>query len=142
MSRTLCCQGYQQYRDMSNSAVIPGGIYSDHGWVLHGDGEQPREDSLYRGPFFIELFEGITSIVDLLSDAGGETNQDVTSFLGDELGMSSRAEEMPMPFSSEVNGTGILEVCYPFLFRRHFPLAVHGKVCLAVDVIAFEGIGC
>lgn len=126
---------------MSNSAVIPSGIYSDHGWVLHGDGEQSREDSLHRGSLFMEFFEGPTSVVDLLSDAGGETNQDVTSFLGEELGMSCRAEKVSMLFCSEVDGARILEIGHPGLFGSHFPFAVHGEVCLAVEVIPFEGMG-
>jgi len=48
---------------------------------------------------------------------------------------------MTLPFSSEVNGTGILEVSYLCLFDCHFSFAVHREIGLAINVISFEDIG-
>lgn len=48
---------------------------------------------------------------------------------------------MTLPFFSEVNGTGILEVSHRCLFDCHFSFAVHREIGLAIKVISFEDIG-
>jgi hypothetical protein len=53
---------------MSNRAVISNRLDSSNGWILHSDAQKPGEDPLDRGPFFLNLFEGITSIIDLFSN--------------------------------------------------------------------------
>ena len=110
---------------------------------MHGNGEESRKDPLHGGSLLLEGFEGLTSIVDMLADAGGQTEQDIASFLGDELGMSGWTEEMSLPFFTKVNWAAILEISDSFLFESHFSFAEHREISLAVNSIAFEGVrGC
>lgn len=89
----------------------------------------------------MEGFEGLASIVDMLADTRGQTDQDITPLLSEELGMGSRAEEMALSFLSEVNGAAILKVGDSFIFEAHFPLSRHREIGLAINVIPFEAIG-
>ena len=77
----------------------------------------------------------------MFPDTRGQTNQDITSFLREKLGVIGRAEEVTLLFSTKVNGAAVLKVSNACFFNGHLPLAPHGKISLAVEVRAFEGVG-
>ena len=125
---------------MSDRAIISDRIKSNDRWILHSNGKESRKDPFNRSPFVLKLFKSLTSIIDTFSDAWRETNQDITSFLGDKFGMSSRTNKVPLSFFSEMNGAAILEVSDSRSFSG-FSFAVHRKIGMAVDIISFQGIG-
>jgi hypothetical protein len=48
---------------------------------------------------------------------------------------------MTLSFSSEVNGTTVLEISHPRVLGTHPSLATHGKIGLTVKFVFFEGMG-
>lgn len=74
----------------------------------------------------------------MFADTGGQTNEDITSFLRKKFGVIGRAEEVTLFFSTKVNGAAVLKVSDACFFNGHLSLAPHGKICLAVKVCSFD----
>jgi len=79
---------------MGNSDIIWDGIEADDWRILHADIKEAREDSLWSGTEFRVSFEGGRSVVDFVSDILIDTQIDITAFLGEELWMEGRTEEI------------------------------------------------
>lgn len=126
---------------MRDSAIVTNSFYADNRDILHGDGQESGEDPLHRCAFVLKPLEGLASVIDLLANAWGQADQDVAPFLGEELRMVGRTQQITLPLSSEMNGTAILEVSHPRVLESHFSLAAHGKIGLTVNVVSVEGVG-
>ena len=70
---------------MGNGGMISICMDSAHRWILHGDGQKPREDTFNGGSGFILFFELFCAIVDLCSDSWFESNQSVAPFSIEEF---------------------------------------------------------
>jgi len=125
---------------MSNGTIVLDSQPSDDGRILHRNGKEPGEDSFYGGSFVMKLFESFGSVVDLFADARGQTDGDITSFLGDEFGVSGGAEEVALPLFSEMNGTAIHKVSDACSVMGSFSFPVHREIGLAVNGLSFKGI--
>ena len=109
---------------MTNRTIISDGINPYYRRFLHGDRKKPGENSFYGRPFLVKFFECFASIVDTFPDTGGQTNQNIASFLVKEFGVGSRTEEILLSLFSKVNGTAVLKIGNAGSFYGHFPFTV------------------
>ena len=79
---------------MGNGTMVSYGPSALDRGILHRNGQKPREYPLNRGSLVIDLFKPVSAIVDLLPNAGGHANEQVTALLLEELGVTCRTQEV------------------------------------------------
>jgi len=125
---------------MSNGAIVLYGQFPDDRRILHCNGKEPGENPFNGGSFVVKLFESFGSVVDLFTDARGQTNCNITSFLGNEFGVSGGTEEIVVSLFSAMNGTAIRNVSDTRPVMGSFSFPVHREIGLAVDIFSLKGI--
>ncbi len=132
----MSSKGNKQYSDMGDRAVVSNTGKTADAWFLDGYSQQTTEDSFDSCATIVVLFKLLGSIRDLISEGFGNAPQIVTAFLPGELRMCCRTEEQVLRLWSEKERALVLDVGYAFY--GHTPVAVHGDVSRADNLLAFS----
>ena len=79
---------------MSNCTVVSDGAKSLDRWFLHGNSQESGKYSFHGGSLIVDIFESPSVVTDFLPNTGGQTNEDVATFLFKEFRVACRAKEI------------------------------------------------
>lgn len=89
VSRAVRRPGHEQDGDVGNGAEIANTAETARRQILHGDGEQPGEDTLHRRSLAVHWAKAVRTIGDLGTNTGTLAEQVVAAFLPEEFGMGN-----------------------------------------------------